>query len=256
MSEQVQSISFSGAGSNTAIKAELDSVFNDSASQFAYKESAYFRVYPYPDNLAITITPSAGEVYGAGDGSYTVTETVTFDDTNLAATTYPIQSIVSTSWYGNDLGGVVSKGNTTIQSSKSGIGVLSITYTSYFKRFRVRLDTQSESTFPVLLSIQGGTDSDDDRPSTSLTVTFYQTSTTTTDYLFTVQNYCTDTAISGVGVYIDGVKVGTTDSNGQVTLSDAVVGESYTAYVSEGGYRVFEATFTVPTPSTDDSEAC
>lgn len=265
IAEQVLAIDFVTAETaGSEVLARLDDKMNGEKTSFAYKSTAYFQVFSNPADLGLTIETSDGTVGGAGSGSETFSEFVGFAGTNRGRLTVPAESITSTRWLGTDLGTVTHLGGTELQSSRSGVGYLKITYTARFRRYgltvadpRQTLAAGEDDVWPVLVRVQGvEPDPDEVGPSTSLEIEFYGESQVFTDYTLHVVDACTDEAIQGVSVAVDGESLlGVTGSDGSIAAGSLRVGSTHTARVSHGGYDLFEAEFTVPEPA-DDEAAC
>ena len=137
-----------------ALAVELDDEMNDNKTQFRYGEKAYFRIFKYPSSLSITISKSDGTITSEGSGDSEEEATITFVNTDEGSVSKPVKSITSYEWLGNSLGSVSAVG-TKIKASKSGIGVLKLTYRSDFIRHAISVSTKVEDTYPVVVFILG-----------------------------------------------------------------------------------------------------
>lgn len=156
MAERSLTVSFvtssEQASQDATIDVSLDSSRNDGKTQFLYGEKAYYKVYTYPISASITQVQSDGLITIEGSEYETINDIINFANTNESSVSYPVNNIVSTDWFGTSLGAVSSTGK-TITSSQSGVGVLKISYRTYFRRYAISVPTKSETTYNVLVYI-------------------------------------------------------------------------------------------------------
>jgi len=137
------------------ITAELDAERNEGKSCFTYGEKVYFRVYTYPHDMRITLTPSDGVVNAEGSDTETIKdETITFADTNEAATHRYIHNLVSQDWLGTSLGQVVHIGGAAVRTVRKGCAVLRLTYTSSYRVYSITVPPRDYETYLVLILIK------------------------------------------------------------------------------------------------------
>jgi len=156
MAERALSISFATMAQqeeqNASIDAELDAAYNNNRTSFSYGEKVYYRIYTYPILATITQTPSDGIITVEGSGYRTIEDIITFPNTNESNVSYPVNNIISSTWWGNDLGAISADGK-TITASQSGVGVLKLSYRTYFRRYGVSVPTRSEAVYGILIYI-------------------------------------------------------------------------------------------------------
>lgn len=144
---------------NQSIHVELDDeknleVYGEEKSQFLYGEKAYFRIYKYPDSLAISLTQSDGTLTNEGSGTSETSENISFTNTNEGSAAKPVNQITGSSWLGKSLGAVSAVG-TTVSASQTGVGVLKLEYTSNFTRHAISVEQKTEDEYPVIVFISG-----------------------------------------------------------------------------------------------------
>ena len=130
-------------------------VYGEVRSQFQYGEKCYFRVYPFPTDLALTFTVSDGIISDEGSGTEIVqNEILSFSGTDSATTAKPISEITSYTWQGEGRGEpTFSGGLVTIPDPAAG--VLKLTYTTEFLRKALSLGVRDETVYPVVVLISG-----------------------------------------------------------------------------------------------------
>lgn len=144
----------SGEPIEASIQVALDSARNNDRTSFLYGSKAYYQVFTAPSTLTLTNTPSDGTITSEGAGLETIETIITFPNTNQSSVTYPVYSIESTEWLGNDLGAVHSEGD-KIVSAQAGVGVLKITYKAYFRRYAISVPQRDEDEYRVIVYILG-----------------------------------------------------------------------------------------------------
>ncbi|MDY6903680.1 MAG: hypothetical protein SWH61_03250 [Thermodesulfobacteriota bacterium] len=124
-----------------SLSVELDDVRNNDKSQFLFGETAWFRVFRHPSNMAITITPSDGEILNGGVDTCEKTEQVTFAGVSQVDLSAAIKSLDGVSWLGNDLGSLTLVKPSTLQLAGSHdcennpancVGVAQVEFTAEF----------------------------------------------------------------------------------------------------------------------------
>ncbi len=137
------------------ITAELDAERNEGKSCFTYGEKVYFRVYTYPQDMRITLTPSDGSINAEGSSTETIEdEILTFADTKEASTHRYIKAITSYDWFGTSLGQITCIGGSTIVAAKEGCAVLQLTYTSFYRVYSITVPPRDYETYLVLILIK------------------------------------------------------------------------------------------------------
>lgn len=140
------------AAQGGSVSVELDSVYNNSKTQFLYGEKCYYKIFTYPILATLSQISSAGVITNENSGYTTVTEQIVFSNSNTSSVSYPVNNIVSSNWLGRNLGSVSASG-TVITSSQSGVGVLEITYRTYYRRYAISVPTKSNASYKVLVYI-------------------------------------------------------------------------------------------------------
>lgn len=130
MSNATIRVSF-GNGSSSApgahLSAEIDTReagLNGGRTSFSPGDDVWFLVY-MSDNVQVdgNPLPSAGSITAGTPFSVTNSQEVEFADTNTSSLSVPATSIVSTLWFGNDLGiPVLQSDKTTIKVPTKGVG--------------------------------------------------------------------------------------------------------------------------------------
>jgi len=233
------------------IVLELDSERNADKSEFNYGEKALVRAFSWPVDLVYGMASSDGEVTSEGNGTETLTEVLSFANTNEAALSKPCVQILSTEWLGSDLGNVTTVSSTTVRASRSGVGILEISYVASFRRFGVMLPARDRDDYPVLLV---AATPGDNPTQASLEVSFVNPNATSTDgdgtteYTLTVKDFCSEQPLAGARVYLDGTSKGYTTTVGTIALGSLVINSTHTLRITRANYRDYEIDFVVPEP--------
>lgn len=138
----------------TSLQVELDSDRNEGETRFLFGSKAYYKIFKSPTDLIIVQTQSDGVITDEGAGTEEVTIYITFANTNKGTLNYPLDSIVSAEWLGNDLGALSYTGN-IVTSSKSGVGVLKVVYNAIFTRHAISVNADGVTEYAVLIYIEG-----------------------------------------------------------------------------------------------------
>lgn len=138
----------------TSLQVELDSDRNEGETRFLFGSKAYYKIFKSPTDLVIVQVQSDGVITDEGVGTEEVTEYITFANTNKATINYPLDSVVSAEWAGNDLGALSYTGN-VITSSQVGVGVLKVVYNVIFTRHAISVNVEGVETYAVLIYITG-----------------------------------------------------------------------------------------------------
>lgn len=129
---------------------------NNGRTQFMPGDSVNYLIYKHK----ITNTDhrsSAGSVSRVGGGQRQVEEMVTFLDVVDGSVQYPIHTLDSFEWLGNDLGTVSSAGGQAIRASTQGVGVALVRYTTKFESWRINSPAQinGRDSFSIAVLITG-----------------------------------------------------------------------------------------------------
>lgn len=138
----------------TSLQADLDSEANDGETRFLFGSKAYYRIFKSPTDLVVAQVQSAGVITDEGNGTDEITEYITFANTNRGRIGYPLESVVSAEWLGNDLGALSYVGN-IVTSSQVGVGVLKVVYNVIFTRHSISANAEGETEYAVLIYITG-----------------------------------------------------------------------------------------------------
>lgn len=127
----------SDAVDNALLLAEVDSRdladggLNGGRSQFLPGDRVAYLVYKH----LLTTTEhrsSAGTLAAGGSGQRQVEEVLTFFDTAEAQVRYPIYTLDSVEWLGNNLGSMVAPGGQVVRAATSGVAVAIVKYTTRY----------------------------------------------------------------------------------------------------------------------------
>ena len=142
------------------IGVELDEVrhlevYGSLRTQFQYGEKCYFRLYPYPIEMVLTITVSDGIISDEGSGIEIVTdEIITFSGSASAQTNKPIKELTAYSWLGPPQGEPTFIGKIlTIPDPVAG--VMKISYTTDFVRKAISIGVKRVLEYSVVVLISG-----------------------------------------------------------------------------------------------------
>jgi len=138
----------------TSLQVALDSDRNDGETRFLFGSKAYYKIFKSPSDLIIAQVQSAGIITDEGVGTEEVTENIAFANTNKGTISYPLNSLVSADWLGNDLGALAYVGN-IVTASQSGVGVLKLVYNTSFTRHAISVNVDGVETYAVLIYITG-----------------------------------------------------------------------------------------------------
>ena len=156
-------VTFGQAAQDDAIlMAEIDTRpaseggLNKGRSQFAPGDSVNYLIYKHK----ITNTEhrcSAGSVSRVTSGQRQVEELVTFLDSADASVQYPIATLDSFEWLGNQLGPVSAAGGQALRAASSGLGVALVRYTTRFEVWRLNSPAQinGRDSFSIAVLVTG-----------------------------------------------------------------------------------------------------
>lgn len=152
----------SDAADDALLLAEVDNRditdggLNGGRSQFLPGDTVAYLVYKY--KLASTEhRSSAGTISAGGSGQRQIEEVVTFFDTQDASLRYPVYTIDSFEWLGNNLGAISASGGQSIRAATAGVGVAIVKYTAKFDVFRINAPNQinGRDSFDIAILVVG-----------------------------------------------------------------------------------------------------
>jgi hypothetical protein len=156
-------VEFDAGGDEEGILiAEVDSFetgLNQGNTNFVPGDSPGFLIYKTSNVVIDSITPSAGAISSLGSGftPEPIEDHLIFTDERTIGVSKPIYSGFTSKWLGNHLGAVtITEQNVT--AANQGVGVLKISYNSFFQKYRltnVPTVLNGETSFPVVIYIVG-----------------------------------------------------------------------------------------------------
>ena len=163
----VEFTSLEGDGSEGILKAELDPFptgINSGKTSFVPGDSPGFLIYKTSNVVIDNIQTSEGSIVSLGGGSTPepISESLTYTTERSADTSYPISSGFTEKQLGTNFNlGNVTHTESKVIVEKEGIGVLLISYTSNFRKYRltgVPLELNGETSFSIVIYITGHTE--------------------------------------------------------------------------------------------------
>lgn len=154
------SFATSCSSSSESFKVEGDADLNvddsgNAKSCFKYGESYYFRVYKTSKIEAYTVTASDGTLTKRATGkSSSHEETVKFEKTDKASTSYPINALSSVTWKGTSLGTIKQSGDLEVTAETSGVAIAAIAYNAQYDLWSISVNTKDDDTYEVLVYIE------------------------------------------------------------------------------------------------------
>ncbi|MBF0607684.1 MAG: hypothetical protein SFH39_00650 [Candidatus Magnetobacterium sp. LHC-1] len=147
-------LSCAGAGKDKGINVEADSTLNPDCIK--YGDLAYFRVYHWGLSKGYNIQTSDTSISVASSGSTSEDkeESISFANTDSTTVSYPIDSINSVTWFGNNLGTVLATGKTELKASKVGLAAATIKYTTSYSLHSFTVTPKTSETYPVIVYIE------------------------------------------------------------------------------------------------------
>lgn len=129
---------------------------NNGKTQFLPGDSVNYLLYQHRI-ASTTHRPSAGSVVKVGSGQRQVEEVVTFLDTVDGSVRYPIYTLDSVEWLGNNLGSMSAPGGQALRCSTPGVGVAIVKYTAKFEVYRLNSPSQinGRDSFDIAVLIVG-----------------------------------------------------------------------------------------------------
>jgi hypothetical protein len=151
-------------GGDGSISVELDEVMNNGKTQFPYGTKAYFKVYRTPESMNLSLYSTDGSIMSEGSGSDSITnEDLTFIKETTANTRYPVKSLGSYQWLGNNLGSLalqaVGSNIVTLPGKVNDkgvfLGIARLNYTTNFLRYSISIGQRDFEEYPVIVYIEG-----------------------------------------------------------------------------------------------------
>ena len=110
--------------------------YNNGKTQFLPGDAVHYLLYQHLI-ASTTHRSSAGSINRVGSGQRQIEETVSFLDTVEASVRFPVYTLDSVEWLGNDLGAMSAPGGQALRCSVSGVGVAIVKYTAKFEVYRL-----------------------------------------------------------------------------------------------------------------------
>lgn len=151
------------AESDAILIAEVDSRslteggLNNGRSQFLPGDTVTYLVYKHKLS-STTHRPSAGSIsQGPINQGRQIEEVVTFFDTVEGSVRYPIYSLDSVEWLGNNLGAMTAPGGTQLRAAAPGVAVAIVKYTTRYDVWRINSPSQinGRDTFDIAILVTG-----------------------------------------------------------------------------------------------------
>lgn len=133
-----------------------DGGLNNGRTQFLPGDTVAYLVYKH--KLSTTEHKvSAGSVSAGGSGQRQIEEVVTFFDNQDASLRYPVYTLDSFEWLGNNLGAISAPGGQSIRAASAGVGVAIVKYTAKFDVFRLNSPSQinGRDSFDIAILVVG-----------------------------------------------------------------------------------------------------
>lgn len=227
------------------LSLDLDEERNEDKSTFIAGEKAYLRLFRGAEDPYVVESSGGITQIEATNVPLNVTEEyLIFANVKEATLQYKPYGAVSYSWVGRNGGNPVFNGKLVLLAVEA-IAVLKCSYTTLFDRLSVKFD---EAGPVIVFVLQAATNA-----STYLVVTFGAgVLTEPVPYSLEVKDFCSDTLLAGVTVYLDGAMIGQTDVNGVVQLGALTPGRTYQVRMQKDGFvdsnmdKLNNDSFTVP----------
>ena len=245
------------------ISLELDEEMNAGETRFPFGNPAYVRCF-HTSGLQVSFATNAGNVRAAGQGVVVHTETVRLEMAQTADLEYPADRITSFTWQGRSLGGWTQSGPSEIRAARAGVAVAEVVYETDFRRLQVTASKGAADEQSVLLcgflANPGATYDPEDPQSdalaaqASLSIDFYDPNAGAgwRSVTMRVVDACSGDPLAETPILLDGLSVGSTDTEGNIDLGLLAIGTEHTIAASRSGYRNFSDTFTVPEASSSE----
>ena len=157
-------VEFDAGEDGGILTAEIDTFptgLNSGETSFVPGDSPGFLIYKTSNVVIDSITTSAGAVSNLGSGftPEPIEDHIIFTDDKVQDVSKPIFSSFTSKWLGASLGAVTYT-EKTVTVGSIGVGVLKISYNSFFSKHRltgVPAVLNGETSFPVVIYIVGHT---------------------------------------------------------------------------------------------------
>jgi len=234
------SLTFKKTSDSDIFRFILEPEENNGTTVFAAGTTARLKLYPGGLNPTLKATYGSASFYGTNHRQ-TVTEFIIFKDSKKASASFPVDTVISAVWQGEQAGNPVFSESAVILS-ENATAVLRIEYETVYDIVDV---TCGSSVFCLVSAEKDGRsgiyalDFTDD-----LTGTYNRT------VVLTVRDACTKKKLKDAHVYLNGKYAGKSDSEGRVRLGSMKSG-TYSLLVEKEGYKTTDAdnicndTFTV-----------
>ena len=156
-------VSFGKEDEDAILIAEVDSRpyteggLNNGRTQFLPGDTVNYLVYRHRLS-STTHKSSAGSIsQGPVNRTRQVEEVITFFDTVEGSVRYPIYSLDSWEWLGNNLGAMSAPGGTSLRAANPGVGVAIVKYTTRFDVWRLNSPAQinGRDSFDIAVLVTG-----------------------------------------------------------------------------------------------------
>lgn len=126
---------------------------NQGKTAFRPGDPVYYLLFA-PDGFTLAQhVVTAGSRASAGSGNKSIEQILTFNDAREASLSYPVASITSKAWIGNNQGASSLAGDGKIVLPENKIGILRVNYKSSFAAYR--LSGVPNDVDRVLIVVQG-----------------------------------------------------------------------------------------------------
>lgn len=230
----------------------LDTETNEEKTSFEPGEFAHLLCY-HENPAPYVVRSSAGNttVVATGISSPVEDELIRFINTTTATLDYPpIPGSMSYEWVGPSPGTPTFNGQTVTMSEKT-IGVLKCNYRTPADRIRLQYNVAGTVIAVVIQTINTT------EYTASADVVYAEAvSVEPVAYELDVRDYCSDSNVAGVEVFLDGTSIGFTDINGIIYLGELMPGSTHTLKMVKVGYidsdldKLLNDSFTVPARTT------
>ena len=154
-------ITFGSGADHAHLSAEVDvrpEGLNKGKTSFTGGEPVYILVYKSKNVRILKTLVSAGSIHPAESQLVSVEDTLTFADKKEASLSKPAAGPVTSTWYGNSLGGLgVGEDQITITASSSGVAVCKVRYGAQAQAYRLStpVELAGAKNFNILFFVAG-----------------------------------------------------------------------------------------------------
>lgn len=129
---------------------------NGGRTQFLPGDSAHYLLYKHKVSKT-TQRSSAGSLSFVGYGQRQIEDTINFIDTQEGSVQFPVYTLDSYEWLGNDLGTLAAVGDRDLRAAVSGLGVAVVRYTAKYEIWRLDSPAQinGRDSFQIAILITG-----------------------------------------------------------------------------------------------------